>query len=286
MRIRRVPLIAALWLATTGAALAWGQEGHSIVAELAQRRLSPAAAAQVEAILGQGHSLASIASWADDVRASHPETFAWHFIDIPLADTTYDPATECKPDPKGDCAIAALDRLKQQLRCSADAAARLDALRFAVHLVGDIHQPLHTVAEARGGNDILVKVTFKGNTCKQNCDLPTNFHAVWDSTLITRTYYDWGAYVDRLEAGWLTTLEAKDPAATAGTPTDWVLQTHAVAVTVWNLKPASNELDDAYYTAVMPLVDKQLGLGGLRLAAYLNDAFASNVCTPDSGAQK
>ncbi|HJW39898.1 MAG TPA: S1/P1 nuclease, partial [Rhizomicrobium sp.] len=228
MRCRRLLLVLLVWSASFELAFAWGPEGHSIVAEIAQRRLSPAAAASVETILGKGHSLASVASWADDQRAARPDTYNWHFVDIPLADGTYDPATECKPDPKGDCAIAALDRLKQQLRCG-DAAARLDALRFAVHLVGDIHQPLHTIAEQRGGNDIPVKVTFKGATCTGNCDLDTNFHAVWDTFLITRSFWNWGAYVDRLEAGWLTSAEAKDPATVAGTPADWVLQTHAVA---------------------------------------------------------
>lgn len=275
---RGLSLALLVWAASFELALAWGPEGHSIVAEIAQRRLSPAAASEVETILGKGHSLASIASWADDQRSTRPDTYNWHFVDIPLADDAYDPATECKPDPKGDCAIAALTRLKQQLRCG-DAAGKRDALRFAVHLVGDIHQPLHTVAEQRGGNDIAVKVTFKGATCAKNCDLDTNFHAAWDQALIQRTVWNWGAYVDKLEAGWLTTPEALDPATVAGTPTDWVLQTHGVARTVWTAKPADNVLDEAYYRRVLPALDRQLGLGGLRLAAWLNDAFASSECT-------
>ncbi len=278
MRRSTLPLMLSFLLASTGAAFAWGQEGHSIVAEIAQRRLSPAAAAEVERLLGKGHSLASVASWADDQRTAHPESYNWHFVDIPLADTAYDPATECKPDPKGDCAIGELSRLATDLHCAADDAAKLDALRYAVHLIGDIHQPLHTVGDAKGGNEIATKVTFTGATCRKNCEMTVNFHAVWDSTLITRTVWDWGAYVDRLEDGWLKTPEALDPAAIAGTPTDWMLQTHAVAATVWNLKPASNELDDAYYTAALPVVDKQLGLGGLRLAAFLNTAYAATAC--------
>ncbi len=278
MRFRNLLLILLVWAASFELALAWGQEGHSVIAEIAQRRLSPEAAAEVEAILGKGHSLASVSSWADDQRTAHPDTYNWHFVDIPIADNTYDAATECKPDPKGDCAIAALDRLKRQLRCG-DTAARLDALRFAVHLVGDIHQPLHTVAEQRGGNDIPVKVTFKGTVCTKNCDVDTNFHAVWDSTLIQRTVWNWGAYVDKLEAGWLTTPEATDPATVAGTPADWVLQTHTAAQLVWNAKPADNVLDEAYYQQVLPVVDKQLGLGGVRLAKWLNDAFATKECT-------
>ncbi len=279
--MRRRPVLSALvaWAATIHLALAWGPEGHSIVAEIAQRRLSPVAAARVEAILGKGHSLASSANWADDVRGKRPETTNWHFVDIKLADSNYDPARDCKPDPKGDCTIAALDRLRETLRCG-DAAARLDALRFIVHFIGDLHQPLHTVDEARGGNDIAVKVTFKGITCSKNCDLDTNFHAAWDGAVITRSAWAWGGYVDRLESGFLATPEARDPAAAAGTPTDWLLQTHAAAVTVWNLKPANNVLDETYLGQVTPVLDRQLGLGGLRLAAYLNDAFADTSACP------
>ncbi len=276
-------LTLSLLLVQTQVAFGWGQEGHSIIAELAQRRLTPDAAAQVGTILGKGHSLASISSWADDVRDAHPETYKWHFVDIPLADTTYDPVKECVPGPKGDCAIAALERLKHILQCSTDPAERLDELRFAVHLLGDIHQPLHTVDEARGGNDIAVTVTFKGVTCRKDCELHTNFHAVWDVTLIERTVWDWGAYVDKLENGFLAAPEAKDPALVAGTPADWVLQTHAAAVTIWNAKPESNELDDTYYQAVLPVVDKQLALCGLRAAAWLNDAFTPNTCPATPG---
>lgn len=277
--MRRSVLAALLLLTSTSAALAWGQEGHSIVAELGQRRLSPEAAAAVEQILGRGHSLASVSSWADDVRGEKPESYNWHFVDIPVANTAYDPAEECKPDPKGDCAIAELERLRETLRCSSDAAARLDALRFAVHFIGDIHQPLHTVGEARGGNDIKVKVTFRGNTCRaDNCDLNINFHALWDTFLITRTYWDWGAYVDKLESGWLLTDDAKAAAAAPVGITDWVLATHATAATIWNARPENGEIGDDYYKLVMPYVDQQLALGGLHLAAYLNDVYSSTSC--------
>src|SRR5882757_7548877 len=82
--------------AAVGQALAWGQEGHSIVAEIAQVRLSPPAAQMVQKLL-KGRSLASIASWADDERDTHPETAGWHFVDIPLDVETYDHERDCKP---------------------------------------------------------------------------------------------------------------------------------------------------------------------------------------------
>ena len=77
-------IVAALWLLAPPAQ-AWGPEGHSIVAEIAQRRLDPQATEAVAQLLGKNVSLASISSWADDERVKHPETANWHFVDIPLA---------------------------------------------------------------------------------------------------------------------------------------------------------------------------------------------------------
>src|SRR5215469_879456 len=213
--MRSISLVAAVVMLigpSCERALAWGQEGHSIVAEIAQRRLSPPAAAAVARTLGRGHSLAAIASWADNIREKRPETTNWHFVDIPIADGTYVPAKHCAPSPKGDCIIAELERLKTTLACTRSPAARRDALKFAVHFVGDIHQPLHTVEDAVGGNQIPVQVHLRGLVCSQACKAPlaSNFHAAWDSDLIHAVAWDWGAYVDRLEAGWLKSAEARD----------------------------------------------------------------------------
>jgi hypothetical protein len=149
--MRSIVLAGAFACALVGQALAWGQEGHSIVAEIAQQRLTPPAARMVGTLL-KGRSLASIASWADDERETHPATEGWHFVDIPLDVETYDRTRDCKPDAlKGDCIVVELDRLTTSLRCSIGDAL-IEALKFAVHFVGDIHQPLHTVAEKTGGN--------------------------------------------------------------------------------------------------------------------------------------
>ena len=260
--------------------LAWGQEGHSVVAEIAQRRLSPQAAAMVARLLGHGHSLASIASWADDVRDARPGTSRWHFVDMPLASDRYVAAEHCAPSPQGDCVIAELDRLKNALRCGRSADTRREALKFAVHFVGDLHQPLHTVDEQRGGNAIPVQVQLRGLVCSQACRAPlaSNFHAAWDSDLIHAAVWDWGAYVERLESGWLKSREARTPQVAGGRPVDWALETHGTARTVWNLLPPDRVLDDGYFQKVLPTIDRQLGLAGLRLARFLNEAYGSKAC--------
>ena len=282
--MRTMGLAVFLILALVENALAWGQEGHSIVAEVAQRRLSPQASTMVEQLLGRGHSLASVASWADDIRDERPETYNWHFVDIPIAIGRYDPTKVCKPGDKGDCAVAELDRLKGELRC-ASGDKKIDALKLAVHLVGDIHQPLHTVDEARGGNEIHVDIFMRGKTCTGTCKptaSPSNYHAAWDSDLINKEAWNWGAYVDCLEAGWLKTPEAQnsgqDSGIDGGTPADWVVETHHAAQAVWDLLPANNVLDDGYLRQVLPTLDRQLGVAGLRLARFLNDAYGSSQC--------
>jgi S1/P1 Nuclease len=287
MRIPALILASALTCGLAGPCLAWGPEGHSIVGEIAQSRLSPQAAQAVASLL-RGRSLASIASWADDVRATRPETSNWHFVDIPLDVEKYNVGRDCKTGPQGDCVIAELGRLRNDLRC-ATGDAQVEALKFAVHFVGDIHQPLHTVLEKTGGNDIAVDVFMRGLATCPTCSAahtPTNFHAVWDVNLITKTVWAWGSYVDRLEAGWLSTsadAKAEDP-QTNHTPIDdatfvqWAEETHKAAPVVWYARPADDVLDDRYLHDVLPTLDRQLGIAGLRLARLLNQAYESKAC--------
>jgi S1/P1 Nuclease len=279
-------LLAAV---STQHAWAWGQEGHSIIAEIAQREVAPATRQAIDQILRHG-SLASVASWADDIKyTTRPDTAPWHFVDIPLAQQNYR-ANDCidkKHPGNGDtCLVAALEKLEQDLSCAGDDGAKLDALRFIVHLVGDSTQPLHTVDDLEGGNKLSVKVEFCGLKDAQ-CHPPAQppsvaFHVLWDTTLITETFYDWGGYVDRLydhQNGWLNSAEARGPDPAGDSVVDWINDTHARARHIWtDLLPASDVIDQSYYTAVLPVIDRQLGIGGLRLARYLDAAMAPGAC--------
>jgi hypothetical protein len=264
-------------------AWAWGSEGHSIVAEIAQHRLTPASTRAVADLLGTNVSLASIASWADDTRSEHPETTNWHFVDIPLAASNYEEARDCPANPeRGDCIVKELERAKRQIRCAPTTNERGVALRLAVHFVGDIHQPLHTVGDGRGGNQFQVHGAIRGATCRSHCEMApdiTNLHALWDTGLIRRTVWDWGAYVRKLEDGRLKSDDAR-PSATAGGPRDWALQTHEVAQEIWNDRVIGPDgaIDDRYYERVLPLLDQQLALAGVRLARFLNEALELHDC--------
>ena len=278
--MRTIFIAAVLALAPLHQASAWGQEGHSIVAEIAQRRLSPAAADAVNRLLEKA-SMASIASWADDVRTSRRKTNNWHFADIPIAQDKLDRARDCKPDPdQGDCIVAELERLRNDLRCAPTDEAKREALQFAVHFLGDIHQPLHTVDEQGGGNGIDVLIFVRGRTSdKGRLALESsNLHTVWDELLISRLEWAWGSYVARLEREWLKSSDATKPDIDGGTPTAWVEETHKKAQEIWAMTPSHHILDDDYLAKAKSILDRQLGVAGLRLARFLNEAYGSIQC--------
>jgi nuclease S1 len=278
--VRSICVAVLALMGFCGHAGAWGPEGHSIVAEIAQRRLSPPAAAAVARLLGQT-SLASMASWADDIRASNKKTTRWHFADIPIAANTFDRGRDCKPDPEeGDCIVAELERLKNDLRCAADDQGRREALQFAVHFLGDVHQPLHTVLEQQGGNKVDVAVYMRGVTGARGKLIPEydNLHAMWDEGLIRKMTFAWGSLVAKLEDGWLKGAEATTPGIDGGTATTWADETHKVAQTVWALTPPNRMLDDDYLAKAAPIIERQLGVAGVRLARFLNEAYGSNQC--------
>ena len=133
-----------------------------------------AALARAGDLLG-GAALDSVATWADDHRRDHPETGPWHYINIPLADSSIDMAREC---PSGDCVIGKTEQFLAVLRDpKADQAAKAEALKYVVHFVGDLHQPLHDEGNGdRGGNGR--HVAFEGHS--------DNLHWVWDTGLLER----------------------------------------------------------------------------------------------------
>jgi hypothetical protein len=264
MRLRAALLFIVFALAPLQHAAAWGVGGHSVIAEIAQRRLSPEVQRTIRDLLGGDVSLASVAAWADHVALLFPNTANWHFVNIPYDATGYDAERDCRQTVKGDCIINAIARAQAGLiDRSASTASRAEALKFLVHLIGDVHQPLHTIdRHDEGGNQFTV--TFFGK--------PMSLHAVWDFGLIEKYSFDWGEYVERIENG---LLGKPVQALQAGTPVDWAWEAHMVAVDVAYVVPEDLKLGDAYYQRVLPVIDRQLALAGIRLTRLLNEALAS-----------
>lgn len=276
----RTLLIAATLLASaqTETADAWGPEGHSIVAEIAQRRLSDEARAGVASILGgPGVSLASFGSWADDERARDKNTSRWHFVNPVRGDTSYDPQRHCQfVKGQGDCLIAALEREVGRMACDSETPERRQrALKFIVHLIGDLHQPLHAIGEERGGNGVTVTVDMREGA-NPRPRFESNLHKVWDETLLQTIAWSWGSYVERLEIGPLSTADV--PSLTVGSVSDWLFEAHRAGLEIFDATPKGSTIDDAYRIKMEPVVDRQLAVGGLRLAKLLDKAFAAKQC--------
>jgi len=240
--------------------LRWGPAGHRIIATIAQDRLSPAANAEARRLLG-GQSLADVASWADDVRRDQPNTAPWHYIDIEVTDTSYVPARDCK---EGACVIEALhaqfDILGDHKRSDAERAV---ALKWVVHLTGDLHQPLHSGERAdRGGND--VKVMFQGRL--------TNLHALWDSGLLTSYGQQESDVIRQLED---SIAHRGDIAKIAAGPVvHWVMESHDIARdVVYKNLGSTNDITAEYAAAAQPVIYDRLMRAGVRLAAMLERAL-------------
>jgi len=152
--------VGAVTTLTTIPAMAWGADGHKIVALLADAQLTPSARKQVDRLLAlePGATLASISTWADEHR--NPATAAWHYVNFPRGDCNYQPERDC---PDGKCVVAAIDRQVEVLRTNGDDEKRLNALKYVVHFIGDIHQPLHAgYGDDRGGNSYQLQAFMRG----------------------------------------------------------------------------------------------------------------------------
>jgi nuclease S1 len=238
----------------------WWDLGHRIVARLAESRLTPQTREAVRDIL-DGQSLADASVWADNIRQYRHDADKLHYVNIPLADTRYVPGRHC---PGGQCIVAAIEQERYLL---ADPAAspeqRAEALRFLIHFMGDLHQPLHTADNGdRGGNQR--SVTFLGHA--------TDLHKVWDGEMIDSSVVNQEAYFKALRRR-MDSLDLR--ALEAGTVVDWAMEGHRIAAEHTYRLPRDGRIGRAYVRANRPIVDRALIAGGVRLAKVLNDALAN-----------
>lgn len=261
LAISRRWTIVALFFAVLAAGspnvFAWGQTGHEVVALIAERHMSSRTRAAIAGLLAHEgkHSLAEIANWADFIRPLKVPRQPSHVVKIPLSAEGYVPARDCA---RNDCVLAAIAADLEVLRDEkANAIARLTALKYAVHFVGDIHQPLHA-AWIRGF------VTFEG---KQ-----TTLHKIWDNEI-----------VDAQQMSASDLAAAVDETAIApgelGTPVDWITESFEIvrgeiapeAKLIWKKKPRTIPKD--YVLRNWPVARDRLEAAGMRLAWLLDSIF-------------
>lgn len=273
MNIKRFITTAAATVAiltVASPAFGWGQKGHDTTAAIAERHLTPAAKAAIDSLL-EGKSIVYWANWLDN--ASHTPQYAytktWHYKNIDDGIAFEDaPLLE-----SGDI----VRTLPQQIAVAMDPAASVKdkqlALKIIVHLLGDIHQPMHMGhASDRGGNNWQVK--YFGRDAK--------LHSVWDSNLPESahkwSYSEWVDQIDRATPG-------QESEILRGTPADWGKETFNICTDVYGKTPQGTNISYDYIAEWTPVIERQFLKGGLRLADVLNGIF-DPAYTPRSQAVK
>ncbi|HET9482409.1 MAG TPA: S1/P1 nuclease [Xanthomonadales bacterium] len=272
-----LPLVAVALLAPP--VEAWSPRGHRLVGELAQRQLHPGTARAVDELLeGEPEpTLGGVAYWADALRAAEPERFAatsrWHYVKTQPGSCTIDRAKDCPDDA---CVVGAIEA---QSRILADASRpreeRRDALKFLVHFVGDVHQPMHAGhRDDQGGNKVALVLrtdippeAYARDKYRDGV-MQTNVHAVWDYYVLGSFAGTDAQYADRLHApGWPARLAVLTPAAA------WAGESCRLSDRP-GLYPADTNVDAAYLDAFRPLAEQRVRQAAFRLAWLLDTLLA------------
>jgi hypothetical protein len=245
-----------------GPALAWGPVGHRTVGEIAEHHLTRRARAEVSRLIAP-QTLADVSTWADEIRYLPEWKLAdpWHYISIDDGETL---ATTAR-NPKGDV-LEAMERMELTLRNrAATPRERAEALKFLVHLVGDVHQPLHVGRRDDAGANKL-EVLFNGR--------PIDLHWVWDALIINDQGYSYSELARALDHPTPQQVRAWQ----ASTFADWIGESQALRPLVYRL-PEDKKLNYLYAFERWPTIQERLLQAGVRLAGRLNAIF-----DPRSGA--
>ena len=272
-------LLLALSLTSLNA-FAWGPTGHRVVGAVAERYLEPAIAVKIQKIL-EGQTLSRVSNWSDEIK-SEPETYShtynWHYTDWKDEDHQHD-----ETNSSGKLMTA----IKEQMAILKDEKSTLEsknfALKFIVHLVGDLHQPLHVGNGLdQGGNKC--RVTFHKKEM--------NLHQLWDEAMIDFTNLSYSELANYVSQG---RTKEEYQSWKKGTPLDWALESKVLRGKIYpaDVNPSEKpltlkqycrsdivvasedmpKLSYEYSYKFVPVVEKRLYQAGLRLATMLNQAL-------------
>lgn len=231
-----------------------------MVGELAAGELTPRARAEVAELLRDepDPTLAGVATWADEIRENDPDlgkrSSRWHYVNLPDGTCDFVPERDCR---NGDCAIGAITRqasiLGDRTRPHAE---RAQALKFLVHFVGDVHQPLHIgLGSDRGGNQVQVNLDGRG----------LNLHSMWDRELLASSGLEQSAYVRQLAT------QRTDDIAQGGVAT-WARESCEIR-TRPGLYPPRPKIDSGYVREWRPTAERRVRVAAHRLAHLLNETL-------------
>lgn len=254
-------LIPAVALVATVTLVSWGVTGHRAIGKIAEKHLSLKAQEAVKDLLGT-QSMADVSTYADQVRSQeqYKYTAPWHYINMPSGLSEADFKAEVIKQEK-DNVYRALIKCKNDLTDPAKSREeKIFALKFIIHMVGDLHQPMHVSrSEDQGGNKI--KVTFLGK--------PGNLHGLWDSGLPEHeglNYEQLAEKVDKATPEEIKTWQSDDMVK-------WLYESYRLSEQLYADAAKTPDLDEAYYQAHIPVFEDRMEKAGIRLAGVLNAIY-------------
>ena len=241
---------------TVSQAFAWGQLGHYLIGLMAEKQMKKSTLKRVEKVL-YPMSLGRSGTWMDEIRSDRAYDYAttWHYLTSKNGE--YDPEIQ----EKGGDAFEAIQRLKEELKKGGlDPKTEAEKLKMLIHMVEDIHQPLHVgTGEDRGGND--VKIEFFGQ--------PTNLHALWDSGMIERQGMSYTEIGEELYRRLTPEMKAKSRSASME---DWLKEAVSFRPMVYNL-PENKRISYQYMYENYSIAEERLIAASVRLAQILEEIY-------------
>ena len=252
IRLCCILLISGIAITSFG----WGATGHRATGHIANKLLNKKARKAIERILG-GQSLAMASTWMDEIRSdsTYDHTADWHWVTIPDG-MTYE---QTEKNPNGDI-IMTIERLIAELKSEKlTPIQEAEHLKMLIHLIGDIHQPLHVGRPDRGGND--VKVTWFRTE--------SNLHRVWDSDMIDDTKLSFTELAESLDKPTAIQIESWQKAGVR----DWAYESVEYRPQVYDI--GNSRLGYQYSYKYLGVVRHRILQAGVRLAGVLNEIYGS-----------
>lgn len=254
-KITKIALLVTLALFSLIRTYAWGKEGHNMVVQVAFHFLDSTTQEKIKRYLGK-LSIEEASTWMDDMRSNDFYSYmrTWHYIDV-------EKGKDYQPQATDKNAVIILNAVIEDLKASLGSTKKRDVkvgMYVLFHLIGDLHQPLHTgYPDDRGGNDINVGLLTKGNTI--------NLHAAWDYGIIESQQIKLADCLKLYED-----LRPDEIARIRVTnPMQWMRESRAQLDSVYSFK--ENYLDQPYLNMASAIIKKQILVAGMRLAAVLED---------------
>lgn len=239
----------------------WGVTAHRSIAKIAENHLSAKASVAVKAILGD-EEMPLTSTYADEIRGNqnYQDIARWHYLNLPQGYNYVQFVKYLKGDSSENVYNALLKMVGALKNSKSTRDEKLFALKMVIHLVGDLHQPMHVSrAEDNGGNKIKLKYNQK----------ETNLHSIWDSSLIDYnglTYTEMATALDKVSDANIKKWQSEDI-------TMWLFESYQISASLYKEVEGKTSLDYDYYPQHAAIYKEQIQKAGIRLAGLLNEIY-------------